>query len=101
MTRRLRPGRVSGVKYWPLEDFVMPAPRWFHTTFRATALAGLVAGGVTVLAQSGSGWVMPADAPENAALKNLHWRSIGPANPGGRITVVTGIPGKPDVFYVA
>lgn len=43
---------------------------------------------------------MPADAPENAALRNLHWRSIGPANPGGRITVVTGIPGDPNVFYV-
>src|SRR4051812_7403887 len=48
-----------------------------------------------------SDWVMAANAPENAALKNLRWRSIGPANPGGRTTVVTGIPGKPDTFYVA
>jgi photosystem II stability/assembly factor-like uncharacterized protein len=46
-------------------------------------------------------WVMPADAPENAALRSLRWRSIGPANPGGRISVVEGIPGKPEVFYVS
>ena len=54
-----------------------------------------------MLAQSGSAWVMPADAPENAALRSLRWRSVGPANPGGRITVVAGIPDKPEEFYIA
>ena len=49
----------------------------------------------------GSDWSMPANAPENAALRSLRWRGIGPANPGGRIAVVAGIPGKPETFYVA
>lgn len=38
---------------------------------------------------------------EHPALRALRWRGIGPANPGGRVTVVSGIPGKPEVFYVA
>ena len=38
---------------------------------------------------------------EHPALRALRWRGIGPANPGGRVTVVAGIPGKPEVFYVA
>ena len=49
----------------------------------------------------GSDWSLPANAPENAALRSLRWRGIGPANPGGRIAVVAGIPGKPETFYVA
>ena len=66
------------------------------------ALSGAGAGSA-MQAQQGpsSDWSMPANAPENAALKNLRWRGIGPANPGGRIAVVAGIPGKPDTFYVA
>ena len=75
----------------------MSAPRW---SLRFASFM-LIAGGVSVLAQSGSAWVMPQDTPENAAIRSLRWRSIGPANPGGRIAVVAGIPGKPDTFYVA
>lgn len=52
-------------------------------------------------APASTDWVLAADAPENAALRNLRWRGIGPANPGGRITVVAGLAGKPDTFYVA
>jgi len=48
-----------------------------------------------------AGWRMSADAPENTAIRNLRWRGIGPANPGGRISVVAGLPGKPDTIYVA
>jgi len=36
-----------------------------------------------------------------AALTGLQWRAIGPANMGGRVTAVTGIPGARDTFYVA
>lgn len=59
--------------------------------------------GAAMQAQQGPGadWSLPANAPENAALRNLRWRGIGPANPGGRIPVVVGIPGKPETFYVA
>jgi len=42
-----------------------------------------------------------AEPPEAAAVKNLRWRSIGPANPGGRVTDIAGIPGDPKTFYVA
>ena len=34
-------------------------------------------------------------------LKRLRWRSVGPANNAGRISVVAGVPGNRDVYYVA
>ena len=37
---------------------------------------------------------------EAEVLKNLKWRSIGPANMGGRVTDISGIPGNPYIFYV-
>ncbi|MGH7471108.1 MAG: VPS10 domain-containing protein [Longimicrobiales bacterium] len=42
----------------------------------------------------------PAPPPQIAALKNLSWRSIGPANMGGRVTAIHGVPGDPKTFYV-
>jgi photosystem II stability/assembly factor-like uncharacterized protein len=35
------------------------------------------------------------------ALGNLEWRPIGPANMGGRVTDVRGVPGNPNIAYVA
>ena len=35
------------------------------------------------------------------ALENLKWRSIGPANMGGRVADVEGVPGDPNTVYVA
>lgn len=40
-------------------------------------------------------------SPMNAAMSNLSWRSIGPANMGGRIADVEGVPGNPNIVYVA
>ena len=82
----------------------MPAFR--HLISRTLVIAfGLGAGAAAVVAQSGaqssSALVMPTDSPENAALRALRWRNIGPANPGGRVTVVAGLPGKPETYYVA
>ncbi len=34
-------------------------------------------------------------------LKALHWRSIGPAVFGGRVVSVAGVPGDPNIIYVA
>ena len=34
-------------------------------------------------------------------LKRIPWRSVGPANNAGRISVVTGVPGDPLTYYVA
>jgi photosystem II stability/assembly factor-like uncharacterized protein len=33
-------------------------------------------------------------------LKNFTWREIGPANPGGRITDIEGVPSNPYIIYV-
>lgn len=38
---------------------------------------------------------------ESSALSNLSWRSIGPANMGGRVADVEGVPGDPNTVYVA
>lgn len=38
-------------------------------------------------------------APE-AALKKMEWRAVGPANMGGRVSAIVGIPGDPATFYV-
>ena len=35
------------------------------------------------------------------ALQNLAWRSIGPANMGGRVADIEGVPGDPNTVYVA
>ena len=35
------------------------------------------------------------------AIRHLEWRPIGPANMGGRVTDIAGIPGDPKIFYVA
>ena len=34
-------------------------------------------------------------------MKNMTWRPIGPANMGGRVTDIDGIPGDPATFYVS
>src|SRR5678816_3641023 len=40
-------------------------------------------------------------SPLEESFSRLEWRSIGPANMGGRIADVEGVPGDPDVVYVA
>src|SRR5689334_24885230 len=35
------------------------------------------------------------------AVHRVHWRSVGPSNNAGRISVVVGVPGNRDVYYVA
>src|SRR5262245_40753440 len=40
-------------------------------------------------------------SPELDAIKRLTWRSIGPANQAGRISVIVGIPGDPSTFFVS
>ena len=38
---------------------------------------------------------------DSTTLAGFRWRSIGPANMGGRVTDIEGVPGNPKVFYVA
>ncbi len=42
-----------------------------------------------------------AKSPFEKAFERLEWRSIGPANMGGRATDVEGVPGKPNIVYAA
>jgi photosystem II stability/assembly factor-like uncharacterized protein len=43
----------------------------------------------------------PSKSPLETALSGIEWRSIGPANMGGRTADVEGIPGDPSIVYVA
>ncbi len=43
----------------------------------------------------------PEKMTATKALKNLSWRNIGPANMGGRVADVEGVPGNPKIVYVA
>ncbi|MEQ8424180.1 MAG: hypothetical protein RIA63_05680, partial [Cyclobacteriaceae bacterium] len=40
------------------------------------------------------------NVPTDQAIKKLKWRAIGPANMGGRVTDIVGVPGDPSTFYV-
>ena len=43
-----------------------------------------------------------AQSSKNAnAMKSYKWRAIGPANMGGRVTDIDGVPGDPSTFYVS
>ncbi len=43
----------------------------------------------------------PSKSPIERALERLEWRNIGPANMGGRVADVEGVPGNPAIVYVA
>ena len=51
----------------------------------------------TVFAQNGG----TPKSPYEEAFSRLEYRSIGPANMGGRVADVEGVPGDPSVVYVA
>lgn len=57
-------------------------------------------GGAAMLWQA-QGLIAQNPAPEAAAIRKIAWRSIGPANMGGRVADIAGIPGDPKTFYVA
>ncbi|MCH7476186.1 MAG: hypothetical protein IIA27_16165, partial [Gemmatimonadetes bacterium] len=47
----------------------------------------------------------PSGAAQDAesiakALGDIEWRHIGPANMGGRVSAILGIPGDPNTFWV-
>jgi photosystem II stability/assembly factor-like uncharacterized protein len=43
----------------------------------------------------------PAREVAGETVRRLNWRSVGPANNAGRISVVVGVPGDPYTYYVA
>ena len=54
-----------------------------------------------VAAPSGKTPASRGNSPQAAALRLLTWRSVGPANAAGRISVIVGVPGDPSTYYVA
>ncbi len=69
----------------------------FRFPLRALCLlACYFAFGTHIAAQNGA-----QKSPLETAFSRLEWRSIGPANMGGRIADVEGVPGDPNVVYVA
>src|SRR3954471_2383432 len=81
--RRLRSAR-------PLS--ITPATRFMNSS-RAALQAGLLA----VLALSSAA----AQTIDTATLNAFRWRNVGPANFGGRVSDVVGIPSPSKTFYVA
>ena len=83
-------------------------------SFRPPALAALLFGIAASLhaqrspatqravAQAGTPSTAPTDTTTAPSLlRHLRWRSVGPANNAGRVSVVAGVPGNRDVYYVA
>jgi photosystem II stability/assembly factor-like uncharacterized protein len=66
------------------------APRNWHSFLLVALVAATAAGPV-----HGQG-----SDPVSTAIANLEWRPIGPANMGGRVSAIEGIPGDPLVFWV-
>jgi photosystem II stability/assembly factor-like uncharacterized protein len=65
-------------------------------TFSTALVALAAAGQLSIRAQQAA-----AGAPEMDALRRLAFRSIGPANQAGRVSVIVGVPGDPFTFYVS
>lgn len=67
--------------------------RYVRGTLAAVLLAAGSASGPATAQTSG------ADAAD--AMETLHWRAVGPANMGGRVSDIDGLPGDPSTFYVS
>ncbi|HZT61020.1 MAG TPA: hypothetical protein VFA21_20615 [Pyrinomonadaceae bacterium] len=86
----------------------MPETR---SIFARAALACVLVSCLTAAAFAQEQQATPQSAatPENPAdettatksFERLEWRNIGPANMGGRIADIEGVPGNPNVVYVA
>src|SRR3982751_2239309 len=96
---RLRPGFISGIprmirhltsRFALLQFFALPL-----------GLAAQVQQTGRTTQQASRAVAQPASDPDPTGdpAKRLHWRSVGPANNAGRISVVVGVPGNRDVYY--
>ena len=80
-------------------------PRRTHTLVVVCSL-GLATSGIAQLPRTAASAAASAAAVASAAdsIAPRHafgWRSVGPTNQAGRVSVVTGVPGNRDVYYVA
>ncbi|MEP7380336.1 MAG: hypothetical protein ABI910_01550 [Gemmatimonadota bacterium] len=63
--------------------------------FTATSVA------IASLIPAAASSIAGAQQPLGDQLARLEWRSVGPINNAGRVSVVTGVPGDPLTYYVA
>ncbi|HVC18164.1 MAG TPA: hypothetical protein VNE18_12770, partial [Rhodanobacter sp.] len=69
--------------------------------FRILPLAILAAIGVMpAFASKAPAQSPPVQAPDKGPFAQLHFRNLGPAIAGGRVSAVVGIPGNPLTYYV-
>lgn len=95
MVQRCAGGNRIGCVLHPLTQTMQPTPLCWRLA--ALAAAALLAGTTTASAQQlDSTSFLPL-----SVLSAFRWRSIGPANMGGRITDIEGIPSPSKTFYVA
>src|SRR5918994_4236658 len=89
-----------------------PGGRSLDVSNRRTALrlgAGLVAAGLCAFGVRGikaqgfqqSAAAEPVHKTDDPILRNFTWRSIGPANMGGRIDDIAVVESNPSTYYVA
>ena len=57
--------------------------------------------GLLLLTGTGSNLFSQSGEKKAELLQSYSWRAIGPANMGGRVTDIDGIPGDPSTFYVS
>lgn len=60
-----------------------------------------LAAAAVLLSLGASSLVVAQGEGAAAAMKSLEWRAIGPANMGGRVSDIDGLPGDPSTFYVS
>jgi photosystem II stability/assembly factor-like uncharacterized protein len=77
-----------------LSAATLSAQRSMSTQSRATASR-------TAAAPASTERVGPERELASETVRRLNWRSVGPANNAGRISVVVGVPGDPYTYYVA
>ncbi|HKK07769.1 MAG TPA: hypothetical protein VKA44_02675, partial [Gemmatimonadota bacterium] len=82
----------------PEAALALPGMRTLRAPLAILAAILLAAGPGAVLAQE-AGDAGAAAAFDASMFHGLHFRSVGPSR-GGRVTTVTGVPGRPGTFYM-
>jgi len=75
-----------------------------HLSLVSTLLAVMTAAAPSLLAQQAPAAPAAPDASsrlDSVTLAGMAWRNIGPANMGGRVADIAGIPSPSKTFYVA
>src|SRR5213592_3379771 len=76
-------------------EAVVPVRRWALSAILLSLLGPALTGGASALAAQ-------AAAPlDSTLLAGFRWRNVGPANMGGRVSSVVGIPSPSKTFFVA